>query len=472
MTSSELATFLIGYAAIACLGACLLPLRAPLKSVWAPLTAAIAALAAAVAVASWTLPGANSLVQLAERTLSLDRTHAVALASAVLCGGLAAAAIQGSFRRRWALAGVLGLYLASVTGLGLLAAKDSLTGPSAAGAGLLAASAPPGFRVEEFAKLGIAPTSICVGEDGTVFVAGFAGLAYQNGVVVRLEKSEAGALARERTVADYLNRPHGIAVWGGDLYVSRAGQFSKAVGGRIVQQDTGCVTRLRDLDGDGVFDHYEDVISGLPGAQQPDGLHQNNAVVFDRRGRLYVGVGVTSDHGPVTHEYSGAILRSLPDGSELEVFASGLRNPFGLAFGPRGELFCTDNDAAVETGDELNHVRQGLHYGHPYDAADRQTKVAGIEKPLLTFESAQGIAYVPPKAWPAPYDDSLYVANFATGQIRRVRVKANGDRLAASDEPFVSLPDIVALAVAPDGAMFACSYSTRKVYRITPVKAK
>lgn len=468
MSSSELATFVIGYAAVACLGACLLPLRAGLKQTWAAIGLAIAGLAAAVAIVSWSAPGGNSLVQLALRTASLDRSHAVALAASLLCGGLAAAAIFGCAGSRWAMVGVLAAYLASIASLGALTAKEAVAGPSSQAGGLLAISAPAGFTVEEYAQLGIAPTSICVDDKGNVYVAGFAGLAYQNGVVVRLEKGPGDSLARSRQVADYLNRPHGLASWKGDLYVSRAGQYSKAVSGRIQQQDTGAVTRLRDIDGDGEFDLYEDVITGLPGAQQPDGLHQNNGLAFDAQGRLYVGVGVPGDHGPITHPYAGAVLRSQLDGGEPEVFAQGLRNPFGLAFGPRGELFCTDNDSVVETGDEVNHIQQGRHYGHPYDAADRRANVTGIVKPMLTMPSAQGLTYAPPGIWPKDYADQLYVAEFASGEIRRIRLTPKGESFQAHDEPFAALPDVVALAVAPDGAMYACSYSSRKVYRITP----
>ena len=38
------------------------------------------------------------------------------------------------------------------------------------------------------------------------------------------------------------------------------------------------------------------------------------------------------------------ILRMNPDGSDLEVFATGLRNPYDLAFSPTGDLFATDNN--------------------------------------------------------------------------------------------------------------------------------
>jgi hypothetical protein len=63
---------------------------------------------------------------------------------------------------------------------------------------------------------------------------------------------------------------------------------------------------------------------------------------------------------------SGAILRVRPEGGKVELVAWGLRNPFGLAFSPSGELFVTDNSYDERgsrpiwgTGDLLIHDQTG-----------------------------------------------------------------------------------------------------------------
>src|SRR3972149_10374516 len=58
---------------------------------------------------------------------------------------------------------------------------------------------------------------------------------------------------------------------------------------------------------------------------------------------------------------SAAILRLNPDGSGLEVFARGLRNPYDLTFTPDGRLWATDNgsDPPCNTIDELNLIVEG-----------------------------------------------------------------------------------------------------------------
>jgi glucose/arabinose dehydrogenase len=69
---------------------------------------------------------------------------------------------------------------------------------------------------------------------------------------------------------------------------------------------------------------------------------------------------------------NGTILRMNADGSGLEVYAWGLRNPYGVLWGPDGQLYVTDN-AYDERGsrpianarDNIYQVKQGGWYGWP-----------------------------------------------------------------------------------------------------------
>ncbi|MBI3466170.1 MAG: PQQ-dependent sugar dehydrogenase [Planctomycetes bacterium] len=472
MTSSHVATLLIAYAGTACLFSLATTLfRRHASASWLP---ASAALIAGVAASSFASSGRNALVQLCVELWHLERTHSAAFAAGCSLGLLAGFALHHATTRP-ARAWFGAVHLAAVAALGLITLKDQLSTylarPQDVGASgrLFAQAAPAGFKIEEIHRLSIAPTSIALGPDGLLYVAGFGGVAFQNGVVVRLER--AGAELHETVVASSLNRPHGIAFHEGDLFISRAGQFSRAVNGAIVHQNTGCVTRARDLDGDGVYDHFTDILEDLPGAKPPDGLHQNNGIAFDAQGYLYVTVGVCSDHGPPVHPFEGTILRARPDGSDVGVFARGFRNPFDLAFGPDAALFCTDNDAnAAGRGDELNHVMQGGHYGHPYSALADGATLDKEVLPLLRSDAAlEGLAYAPPGSLPNGFDDCLYTASFGNGQIIRIRLKETNTSFQATTEQFARVPSVVDVAIsAQEHAIYACSHDERKIYRISP----
>ncbi|MBW3579178.1 MAG: PQQ-dependent sugar dehydrogenase [Actinobacteria bacterium] len=69
---------------------------------------------------------------------------------------------------------------------------------------------------------------------------------------------------------------------------------------------------------------------------------------------------------------SGAVLRCNPDGSELEVVAWGLRNPYGVAFHPDGRLFATEHGIdersaryIVADYDDFYEIEPGAWYGWP-----------------------------------------------------------------------------------------------------------
>lgn len=276
------------------------------------------------------------------------------------------------------------------------------------------------FKVTKICELGIFPTSIAVDDSDNVFVAGYSGIAFQNGVVVRVE---GGA---SRVVASHLNRPHGIAFSGSDLYVSRAGQHSAANDGRITQLNTGYVTKLQDLNGDGDFDFYQDIISDLPGAWLPDGLHQNNGIDFDNDGNMFITVGAPSDHGPSLHPFSGTILRYSEKEGTTEVFAKGFRNPFGICVADNGRVYCTDNDSSVSNkGDCLYLVEEGMHYGHPYRSVSADFKLIGAGPALADFQSAQGVLFVPKGALPPGFDDCIYVASYGENRIYRIALSAD-----------------------------------------------
>lgn len=85
---------------------------------------------------------------------------------------------------------------------------------------------------------------------------------------------------------------------------------------------------------------------------------------------------------------SGSVLRVRPDGSDLQLVAWGLRNPFGLAFAANGELYATDN-GYDERGsrpiwgspDVLWQVEQGIWYGWPDFSAGEPLNTKHFDAP-------------------------------------------------------------------------------------------
>src|SRR5581483_2285563 len=151
----------------------------------------------------------------------------------------------------------------------------------------------------------------------------------------------AGYGAPITTVATGLNNPLGLAWYNNTLYVSTLGQISTITPNASYTQ----------------FSAPNVIVSGIP-----TGQHQNDEIAFNQ-GWLYMGVGSTCDACTESDARSATIMRFKPDGSNAQIFASGLRNPFGLAVRPAtGQLYATDNgrnDQGDSVPDELNAIVAG-----------------------------------------------------------------------------------------------------------------
>ncbi|MGI9259764.1 MAG: PQQ-dependent sugar dehydrogenase, partial [Gammaproteobacteria bacterium] len=136
------------------------------------------------------------------------------------------------------------------------------------------------------------------------------------------------------------------------------------------------VSRFREVNGRGVDE--EILLDALPGAT----THNGGRIKFGPDGMLYIGTGDARDRrrSQDLDDPAGSILRLEDDGDiprdnpfeDSPVYASGFRNPTGIAFRPSdGALFVADHGPTVEweprigAYDELNIVEPGSNYGWP-----------------------------------------------------------------------------------------------------------
>jgi glucose/arabinose dehydrogenase len=198
---------------------------------------------------------------------------------------------------------------------------------------------------------------------------------------------------RPRLVASGLRTPLGLAPWGSTIFVSETGRLEslRVAGGKVVSRSV--------------------VISGLPAK-----LHQQDNVVVGPDRRLYLGSGSTCDACSEHDPRSAAVLSLRMDGSGLRVVATGLRNPYGLAFQPRTHrLYASVNGrdklGAHEPAEMIVRIRSGARYGWPgcWPSWRRRRLVGscrGVARPAAYLEphsSADGLAF---------WRGALYVAEW------------------------------------------------------------
>jgi len=186
--------------------------------------------------------------------------------------------------------------------------------------------------------------------------------------------------------------------------------------GSLYVSHQGTISRIDDQDGDLVGDVKTDIVTGLP-----VGLHQNNGLFTDGQW-LYFGLGSQTDHAVDPDPRSGTIMRMAFDGTQLSIYASGLRNVYDGVFHPEtGDIIAGDNGPNMVPGlpnppDEINVIRPARDYGHPSQWGTT-TYAAGFTPPaaeLITHTSPTGLALNPCLAI-SGYRNSIMLTAFGGG---------------------------------------------------------
>lgn len=295
--------------------------------------------------------------------------------------------------------------------------------------------------------------------------------AQQDDRIRRLRDTDGDGMADESiVVADGFNRLEegtgaGVLARGNDVYYTCIPKLWKLV----------------DTNGDGKADERI-VLSDGYGVRVAFRGHDMHGLIIGPDGRLYFSIGdrghyVTRADGKVLSDpASGSVFRCELDGSNLEVFARGLRNPQELAFNDYGDLFTGDNNS--DSGDKariVQIVRGGdsgwrMYYQylsdrgpfnrekiwHPY----HDEQAAYIVPPIANFAAGpSGLAFDPGTGVDSSVRGKFFLCDFGGGTsnsgIRSFSLEADGAfyKLAESDQPIwnVLATDV---AFGPDGAMW------------------
>jgi hypothetical protein len=209
-----------------------------------------------------------------------------------------------------------------------------------------------------------------------------------DGEIVRL--SVEGDQVSSEVLAGGLSYPRGLAVTDDTIYIAELGALpcedpvprckgehigpTTADGERTLMEATAGRVLAYPINGDGTLGAPRVVVEGLSFVNTD---HALNDLELGPDGSLYLTIGNLDQlawddggeppDGPAT-ELLGSVLRIDPETGSFEVFASGLRNVYGLAFDEGGALWGVDNDGrgrGIWRFEELTRIEQGLDYGFP-----------------------------------------------------------------------------------------------------------
>ncbi len=258
----------------------------------------------------------------------------------------------------------------------------------------------------------VLPTAAAWLDDDRMYVAYYGG-------TIELIDVESGKRIK---VLEGLSIPQGLTVLDGRLYVTDMGgvchrmledetvsqgrcrrddfkawpdrkrvEFLRATGARILSyriDSTGGLSDQRVI---------EDRILSWDRDHSANGLTNDGEYVYVSIGHPdYNGAGYFTENAQRFHgrdDLMGTIGRFRPADEEprVEVYASGLRNVYGISIAPDGTIYGADNNGPPEEfrhKEELNAIVEGGYYGYPSFGTNQATSEHGVTEPVAVLPGA------------------------------------------------------------------------------------
>lgn len=371
-----------------------------------------------------------------------------------------------------------------------------------------------------------APTTMAFGPDGRLYVSDGSGRIQ---ALTLDANTKAVTAVQQITTASDLQEVYGIAFdpADGSMWVTNTvsgfGDAGQAPAGSFL----GKVTRLSGPN----FATRADIITGLP---VNNSGHQANGLAFGADGRLYIGQGSTTNAGVINpsgflfqrdevvtssailvadvhapgfdgnityspaNTYAASVVQT--GGLDVQVYASGLRNPYDIVFHSNGRLYNTDNGpnagygpgsltcstddgADANAPDELNIIEPGKYYGHPNRARGTQIPDAAQCDYRAGTEPGSG-NYVAPIGLLPPSSDGLaeYTSSTFAGQMQgdllyvswvdntlhRVKLDPGGGAVQFDVTLATGLTQALDVVTAADGTIYVAEYGANRVTFFKP----
>ena len=206
-----------------------------------------------------------------------------------------------------------------------------------------------------------------------------------------------------KRIASGLFQPLGLKVRDGNIFVGCRDQ----------------IVVLRDLDGDGETDFYENFNNDH---QVTEHFHEfAMGLQTDAVGNFYYAKAARHGKTALVPQH-GTLLRVARDGLGTEILATGFRAPNGVCLNDDGTFFLTDQEGFWTPKNRINHVKVGGFYGNMWGYHDvTDPSDAAMEPPVCWItndfdRSPAELVHVTSDAW-GPLKGSLLNLSYGNGKV-------------------------------------------------------
>ena len=229
-----------------------------------------------------------------------------------------------------------------------------------------------------------------------------------------------------------------------------------------------------------------------------------NLITNKDESKIYVAIGSGTDHGEkgLDNEVQRSrILEVNPDGSDMKVYASGLRNPVGMGWAPGTNTLWTVVNERDLLGDDLvpdylTSVKEDGFYGWPFSYYGQNIDPRVPQQPEMVAKAivpdvslgahtaSLGLAFYTGKSFPEKYRNGAFIAQHGSWNRKPISgykvlfVPFKNGRPAGAPEDFLTgfVKDLdskkvhgrpVGVFVTPDGSLLVTDDRTNKIWKVT-----
>ena len=339
---------------------------------------------------------------------------------------------------------------------------------------------PPGFQISVYAEGDLQqPRGLALAPNGDVFVAE----SQPNRISVLRDSNNDGRIDERFVFATGLTRPFGMAFWRDYLYVG----------------NQNSLVRFKYKPGQTKAESEPEKLLDLPGAPG----HWTRNVIFNPAStKVYVAIGSASNVDAGGDPIRAAINEYNPDGTGHRIYASGTRNPVGLAFNPTTQQLWAAVEERDLIGEDLvpeyvTSIKEGGFYGWPYayigqhedprrhdERPDLVAKAIVPDVLIQAHSAVLGMVFYEGNMFPSDCQGDAFVAlhgswnrTLRTGY-KIIRIRFNNGKPVGGYDDFVTgwmlgedKPEVwgrpVGLLVLKDGSMLITDDGGNKIWRVT-----
>lgn len=244
----------------------------------------------------------------------------------------------------------------------------------------------------------------------------------------------------------------------------------------------------------------------------PAGKHNRhwarNIITNSDSTKIYIAVGSgtnVAEKGIANELLRANILEINIDGSDLKIYASGLRNPAGMGWAPGTKTLWTVVNERDGLGDELvpdyfTSVRQGGFYGWPYtyfgqniDMRVKETMPLFVKKSIVpdvnlgSHTASLGLAFYTARSFPEKYKGGVFIAQHGSWNrselagYKIIFIPFSNGKPSGKQEDFLTgfIANLkknevhgrpVGIIVTPDGSLLIADDISNIIWRVRSVK--